>query len=68
MYFSLQFAVKKEGWGGGGVRFLKFISGNSDLAKLKPSGKTLTISIQPGLSPQSSRNQTIVLYWSQTMK
>ncbi|KAK7115759.1 unconventional myosin-Ie-like isoform X2 [Littorina saxatilis] len=51
---SLQFSVKKEGWGGGGHRDVKFAPGQTDVAALKASGKTLTISIAPGL-PKDSR-------------
>jgi myosin-1 len=47
--------VKKEGWGGGGTRQVKFISaGSSDKALLKPSGKILTVVIGPGLPSNSS--------------
>ncbi|KAL8611996.1 Unconventional myosin-Ie [Nucella lapillus] len=51
---SLQFNVKKEGWGGGGKRDVKFVRGPSDVAILKPSSKTLTVSIASGL-PRESR-------------
>lgn len=51
---SLQFTVKKEGWGGGGHRDVKFMRGQTEQATLKPSGKTLTVSIAPGL-PKDSR-------------
>lgn len=52
---SLDFKVKKEGWGGGGTRQVKFISaGISDMALLKPSGKVLTVTIGPGL-PRNSK-------------
>jgi len=47
--------VKKEGWGGGGTRQVKFESaGISDMALLKPSGKVLTVTIGPGLPSNSS--------------
>ncbi|XP_047117014.1 unconventional myosin-Ie-like [Schistocerca piceifrons] len=46
----LEFKVKKEGWGGGGVRQVKFVSAAvGDMAVLKPSGKTLTVLIGHGL-------------------
>ncbi|KAK3585324.1 hypothetical protein CHS0354_040273 [Potamilus streckersoni] len=51
---SLDFGVKKEGWGGGGSRLIKFVRGQGKLAILKVSGKTLTVSIGPGL-PKNSR-------------
>ncbi|NXG55678.1 MYO1F protein, partial [Hemiprocne comata] len=46
---TLQFRVKKEGWGGGGTRNVTFIRGQGDLATLKAGGKTLTVSIGDGL-------------------
>lgn len=46
---SLKFTVKKEGWGGGGQREVKFVRGQSDIAVMKSSGKTFTLSIAPGL-------------------
>lgn len=51
---SLEFGVKKEGWGGGGSRMIKFVRGQGDMPVLKPSGKTLTVSIGSGL-PKDSR-------------
>uniref|UniRef100_A0A672LPC7 Osteoclast-stimulating factor 1 n=1 Tax=Sinocyclocheilus grahami TaxID=75366 RepID=A0A672LPC7_SINGR len=50
----LEFRVKKEGWGGGGMRVVVFQTGQTDLAVIKPGGKTLTISIGDGL-PKTSR-------------
>lgn len=54
--FRIEFPVKKEGWGGGGSRVIKFhrLPQPSDIATLKPSGKTLNVSIGPGL-PKDSR-------------
>lgn len=47
---SCEFNVKKLGWGGAGVRTIKFVQGLSgDQAVLTTSGKTLTVSIGPGL-------------------
>ncbi|XP_051495690.1 unconventional myosin-If [Apus apus] len=46
---TLQFRVKKEGWGGGGTRNVTFIRGQGDMAALKAGGKTLTVSIGDGL-------------------
>ncbi|KAJ9600377.1 hypothetical protein L9F63_009305, partial [Diploptera punctata] len=52
---SLEFRVKKEGWGGGGIRQVKFISsGTGDMVVLKPSGKVLTVGIGQGL-PSNTR-------------
>ncbi|GLH11924.1 Unconventional myosin IC [Gryllus bimaculatus] len=52
---SLEFQVKKEGWGGGGVRQVKFVLAPSagDMALLKPSGKTLNVTIGHGLPSNS---------------
>ena len=46
--------MKKEGWGGGGSRLIKFTRGQGDIAQLKPSGKTLTVLIGGGLPKDSS--------------
>ncbi|NXK74478.1 MYO1F protein, partial [Amazona guildingii] len=46
---TLQFRVKKEGWGGGGTRNITFVRGQGDVATLKAGGKTLTVSIGDGL-------------------
>ncbi|KAM6294828.1 unconventional myosin-If [Aegotheles albertisi] len=46
---TLQFRVKKEGWGGGGTRNITFVRGQGDVAALKAGGKTLTVSIGDGL-------------------
>nr|XP_020636437.1 unconventional myosin-If [Pogona vitticeps] len=51
---TLQFRVKKEGWGGGGSRTVTFTGGQGNVALLKASGKTLTISIGSGL-PKNSK-------------
>ena len=51
---SLQFLVKKEGFGGGGSRMLQFHQGQSECAVLKSSGKTLNITIGPGLPSSTS--------------
>ncbi|XP_012277258.1 unconventional myosin-Ie [Orussus abietinus] len=52
---NLEFKVKKEGWGGGGTRQVKFIQAEyGDKEMLKPSGKMLNVSIGPGL-PNTSR-------------
>ncbi|XP_051930286.1 unconventional myosin-If isoform X1 [Hippocampus zosterae] len=50
----LEFRVKKEGWGGGSSRVVMFQNGIGDQAQLKPTGKTLTITIGNGL-PKSSK-------------
>ncbi|KAJ8305020.1 hypothetical protein KUTeg_018603 [Tegillarca granosa] len=53
---QLDFPVKKEGWGGGGSRIVKFIKlpQPQDMPIMKTSGKTLNVSIGPGL-PKDSR-------------
>lgn len=52
---SLEFKVKKEGWGGGGTRQVKFSQiGYGDEEGLKASGKVLNVTIGPGM-PSSSR-------------
>ncbi|XP_025031311.1 unconventional myosin-If-like [Python bivittatus] len=56
LHFSdtLQFRVKKEGWGGGGNRTVTFMSGPGGVAVLKSSGKNLCVSIGSGL-PKNSK-------------
>ncbi|KAL0134329.1 hypothetical protein PUN28_001256 [Cardiocondyla obscurior] len=54
---DLDFKVKKEGWGGGGTRHVKFIQtvyGDKEI--LKMSGKMLSVSIGPGLLNTSKPN------------
>lgn len=51
----LEFRVKKEGWGGGGSRVVMFQNGIGDQAQLKPTGKTLTITVGNGLPKSSSK-------------
>lgn len=53
----LQFRVKKEGWGGGGTRSVTFSRGSGDVAMLKASGRTLSVSVGDGL-PKSSSEST----------
>jgi hypothetical protein len=54
--YSLDFRVKKEGWGGGRTRQVKFESaGTKDMALLKPKGTVLTVVIGPGLPSNSSK-------------
>ena len=55
----IEFAVKKEGWGGGGSRQIVFSRGSGDLPVMKPSGKALNVSIGPGL-PKESRKHNII--------
>uniref|UniRef100_A0A8D2QBW6 Myosin IF n=1 Tax=Zonotrichia albicollis TaxID=44394 RepID=A0A8D2QBW6_ZONAL len=57
---TLQFRVKKEGWGGGGTRNVTFVRGQGDVASLKAGGKTLTVTIGDGL-PRNHRGDTAVL-------
>ena len=63
-YFSLKFTVKKEGWGGGGHREVKFMRGHTEVATLKASSKTLTVSIAPGLPRDSSECQHLSAFSS----
>ncbi|XP_046897395.1 unconventional myosin-Ie [Hypomesus transpacificus] len=54
---TLELKLKKESWGflsGGGSRQVQFIPGQGDVAVLKPSSKTLQVSIGPGL-PKNTR-------------
>ncbi|XP_078608687.1 unconventional myosin-Ie-like isoform X1 [Branchiostoma floridae x Branchiostoma japonicum] len=51
---SIEFTIKKEGWGGGGKRHINFNSGTGDQPTLKASSKVLSVSIAAGL-PKSSR-------------
>uniref|UniRef100_A0A8C0LD44 Myosin IF n=1 Tax=Canis lupus dingo TaxID=286419 RepID=A0A8C0LD44_CANLU len=53
---TLQFRVKKEGWGGGGTRSVTFSRGSGDLAVLKASGRALTVSVGDGLPKSSSES------------
>ncbi|XP_011149340.1 unconventional myosin-Ie [Harpegnathos saltator] len=54
---NLEFKVKKEGWGGGGMRQLKFTQLDyGDREILKSSGKILNISIGPGLPSTTKPN------------
>lgn len=53
----LEFKVKRDGWGpwaAAGTRQIQFRVGQGDVAILKPSSKTLEVSIGPGL-PKNSR-------------
>ncbi|KAK1342402.1 hypothetical protein QTO34_015167 [Cnephaeus nilssonii] len=51
---TLQFRVKKEGWGGGGTRSVTFSRGSGDVAVLKASSRALTVTVGDGL-PKSSK-------------
>lgn len=53
----LEVKLKKENWGflsGGGSRQVTFVQGQGDMPVLKPSNKSLQISIGPGL-PKNTR-------------
>lgn len=53
----LEMKLKKENWGflsGGGSRQLVFLQGQGNVATLKPSSKSLQVSIGPGL-PKNTR-------------
>ncbi|XP_055514621.1 unconventional myosin-If-like [Leucoraja erinacea] len=51
---TIQFKIKKEGWGGGGSRNIVFSRGQGELVTMKPAGKALTITIGDGL-PKNSK-------------
>uniref|UniRef100_A0A8C5I3J2 Osteoclast-stimulating factor 1 n=1 Tax=Gouania willdenowi TaxID=441366 RepID=A0A8C5I3J2_GOUWI len=55
---TLELKLKKENWGflsgGGGSRQVVFVQGQGDLLYLKPSNKSLQVSIGPGL-PKNTR-------------
>ncbi|XP_012265926.2 unconventional myosin-Ie-like [Athalia rosae] len=56
---NLEFKVKKEGWGGGGTRQVKFIEspiGSKEV--LKSSGKVLTVSVGLGLPSTTKPSPT----------
>lgn len=53
----LELKLKKENWGpwsAGGSRQVQFSLGQGDMALLKPTSKTLQVSIGPGL-PKNTR-------------
>uniref|UniRef100_A0A8C8A0A9 Osteoclast-stimulating factor 1 n=1 Tax=Oryzias sinensis TaxID=183150 RepID=A0A8C8A0A9_9TELE len=55
--FRLEMKLKKENWGflsGGNSRQVEFIQGRGDIPELKPSSKSLQVSIGPGL-PKNTR-------------
>lgn len=52
----LQFRVKKEGWGGGGTRSVTFSRGSGEVAVLKATGRTLTVSVGDGMPKSSSES------------
>uniref|UniRef100_A0A667YFS3 Osteoclast-stimulating factor 1 n=1 Tax=Myripristis murdjan TaxID=586833 RepID=A0A667YFS3_9TELE len=55
---TLELKLKKENWGflsAGGSRQVMFVQGQGDVAVLKPSSKTLQVSIGPGL-PKNTRD------------
>ena len=62
IHCSLQFLVKKEGFGGGGSRMLQFHQGQGDVTLLKPSGKTLHVTIGPGLPSSTSEYDSVSEY------
>ena len=53
----LEMKLKKENWGflsGGGSRQVEFVQGQGDMPVLKPSSKSLQVSVGPGL-PKNTR-------------
>ncbi len=55
----MEIAIKKEGWGGGGQRFVKVVTGSGDDHLIKVSGKTLHVTIGPGLPSTTSINNLL---------
>jgi len=56
--------VKKEGFGGGGTKVLKFVTvQGGDIAQFKSSGKIMTVSIGQGL-PKNSREYALPYMFS----
>jgi myosin-1 len=56
-FFSVNYLIKKEGWGGGGTRTLKFIrDGASKDTTMKISGKVCSIISPPGLPNTTSKS------------
>lgn len=57
VFLRLEMKLKKENWGflsGGGSRQVTFVQGQGDMPVLKPSSKSLQVSIGPGL-PKNAR-------------
>ncbi|MEQ2161357.1 hypothetical protein GOODEAATRI_008889 [Goodea atripinnis] len=57
---TLEMKLKKENWGflsGGGSREVVFVQGQGDMAVLKPSSKSLQVSIGPGLPKNTPGHQ-----------
>ena len=61
----MEFSVKKDGFMGGGKRQVQVQQGSGDICQMKVSGKTMVVSIGPGL-PKSSRKFAIVS-WKEIM-
>ena len=53
--------MKKEGFGGGGTRTIQFNQTHGDVAVLKPSGKTLNVSIGAGLPNNTSKKFSVII-------
>uniref|UniRef100_A0A672GS57 Osteoclast-stimulating factor 1 n=1 Tax=Salarias fasciatus TaxID=181472 RepID=A0A672GS57_SALFA len=56
---TLEMKLKKENWGflsGGGSRQVVFVQGQGDLPVLKPSSKSMQVSVGPGL-PKNTRDR-----------
>lgn len=54
---NIDVKIKKEGWGGGGIRQISFITDSTNQSNceiLKSSGKKLVVSVPPGLPNNSS--------------
>jgi hypothetical protein len=50
----MEVTIKKDGWAGGGLRFVKIMPGIGDDHVLKVSGKTLNVAIGLGLPSATS--------------
>lgn len=61
-FYSLEYKVKKEGWGSGGTREIHFIQmeyRNKEI--LKTSGKILNVWIGPGLPCTTSKLTEVIV-------
>uniref|UniRef100_A0A8C3AV34 Osteoclast-stimulating factor 1 n=1 Tax=Cyclopterus lumpus TaxID=8103 RepID=A0A8C3AV34_CYCLU len=70
---TLEMKLKKENWGflsGGGSRQVLFVGGQGNMPVLKPSNKSLQVSVGPGLPKntreylQTQRTASLASYWT----
>lgn len=54
----MEFRIKKEGWGGGSSRTIKWnkIGEIGDISQLKSSGRTLQVNVGTGLPSNTSKD------------